>query len=246
MGALREHDTYQATVESLALPPIRQLLTNHRPETISTVTVLRETLACRLGSALTDVGVGTHYGDAFIGASHIKGNGTIKTAYLYENTEGLHPTGLWVIADSICLGRNLLATLTSLLKKYHPAHLLFLAPIASRVGINAIGVLTASHHIPTTFLAWGALFGVDKKTRYDMPWGHPDTEPLDQRDQRLFVSIYGPKLCMGGDFGNNYYCPTLAMKLYENQLRQHNITVHPLSAKDVTARYQPGELVIRT
>lgn len=244
-GSPREADTIQATRQTLTLPSVRQIQKRYKPETISTITVLREALACRLGNALAEVGIRNHYGDAFIGAWHIKGKGEIKTAYLYENIEGLTPNGLWIIADSICVGRNLVATLKSLLNKFQPQEILFISPTASRLGINNVGKLTAKKHIPTTFVAWGALFGVDEKTLYDMPWGHPDTEPLDKRDQDLVVSMYGKELCMGGDFGNNYYCPPLALKLYEEQLKEHRITPKIPSAEKILSIYKRSELVIR-
>lgn len=244
-GTPRMVDTYKATVQSLAQPPIKRILKRFKPKSISTITVLRETLSCNLPLALNDVGINRHYGDAYIGASHIKDNGPIRTAYLYENTEGLTKNGLWIIADSICMGRNLVATLDSLLKKFTPKEILFVCPIASRIGINNVGAIIAKHKIPTTFIAWGALFGVDKKTLYDMPWGHPDTEPLDTRDQNFMVSIFGNKLCMGGDFGNAYYCPSLALDLYKDQLR--NLSVKPTipTVKQVLAVYKPGEILVR-
>lgn len=242
-GSQREDDTYEATIESLKLPLVAKILKKYKPEEISTVTVLRETLACRLGSALSAVGVKNHYGDAFIGATHIKGDGNIRTAYLYENTEGLTPHGLWIIAESFCVGRNLAATMSSLLSKFHPREILFIAPIASRRAINVVGGIIAQKHIPTTYVAWGALFGVDEKTLYDMPWGHPDTEPLDPRDQKVFVSMYGPRLCVGGDFGNNYYGPILARRLYEQQLKKHRIKPQFPTAKKILKLYRPGEII---
>lgn len=244
-GVQRELDTAAATIQSLKLLPIKRIIKRFVPRDISTVTVLRETLACRLGRALFEIGATPHFGDAFIGASHIKGDGTIKTAYLYENIEGLTPNGLWIIADSICIGRNLAATMKSLLSKFHPKELLFIAPICSRVGINNIGAICAQNKIPTTFVAWGALFGVDAKTLYDMPWGHPDTEPLDKRDQDLMVSIYGKNLCMGGDFGNNYYCLSLALKLYHAQLKQHQIKPKIPTATEVLNIYKSAEILAR-
>lgn len=243
-GAQREHDTYEATVQSLQIPAIRKILRRYKPEEISTVTVLRETLSCQLGNALAAVGIRQHYGDAFIGASHIKDHGPIRTAYLYENVEGLTDKGIWVIADSICIGRNLVATMTSLLSNFHPKEIVFISPIASREGVDRIGALTAADNIPTTFVAWGALFGVDQKTRYDMPWGHTQTEPLDRRDQALMVSTYGTKLCMGGDFGNNYYCPPLALKLYKQQLREHRIKPNIPAASSILKIYRHSEILI--
>ncbi|MBI4066104.1 hypothetical protein HY411_00145 [Candidatus Gottesmanbacteria bacterium] len=244
-GATREEDTFAATVQSLSLPQVKRILTRHKPENISTITVLRETLSCRLESALAAVGIDGHYGDAFIGASHVKDNGPIRTAYLYENTEGLTDKGLWIVADSICIGRNLIATMESLLQKFHPKEILFISPIASRRGIDGVGAVIAKKKIPTTFIAWGALFGVDKKTLYDMPWGHPDTEPLEKRDQKLMILTYGNKLCMGGDFGNNYYCPPLAKKLYMEQLSTHSIRPKIPSAASVLQRYKREEFILR-
>ena len=245
LGADREKDTYQATIQSLQIAPVKKILKRFKPGEISTVTVLRETLSCGLNRALDEIGISPHFGDAFIGASHIKGDGEIRTAYLYENIEGLHPKGLWIIADSICIGRNLASTMQSLLKKFQPAHILFISPIASRIGINNIGKITAGKNIPTTFVAWGALFGVDEETLYDMPWGHPDTQALDQRDQDLAVSIYGKNVCMGGDFGNNYYCPDLAIKLYQTQLTMHYVKPKIPSGKSVLKIYERSELLIR-
>lgn len=244
-GVQRQHDTFEATVQSLTVPAIQRMVKRYKSKEISTVTVLRETLSCQLGNALATVGISQHYGDAFIGASHIKDHGPIRTAYLYENVEGLTDKGLWIIADSICVGRNLVATLESLLKKFHPKEILFICPIASRLGINNVGKVIAKHNIPTTFVAWGALFGVDKKTLYDMPWGHPNTEPLDKWDQNLVISIYGTKLCMGGDFGNNYYCPALARELYTKQLHDLHITPRFPTVKQVRSIYKNGELLIR-
>lgn len=244
-GPQREDDTYKATIESLTIAPVAKILKKYKPEEISTVTVLRETLACRLGSALTSVGMKNHYGDAFIGATHIKGDGQIRTAYLYENTEGLTPHGLWIIAESFCVGRNLAATMNSLLSKFHPREILFIAPIASRRAINVVGSIIAQKHIPTTFVSWGGLFGVDEKTLYDMPWGHPDTEPLDPRDQKVFVSMYGLRLCVGGDFGNSYYSPLLARQLYEEQIKKYRIKPQFPTAKEIFKLYHPGEIICR-
>ena len=237
----REHLTYTTTVQSLQQPQVKKILA--RAKSISTITILRETLACRLGSALFEVGISRHYGDAFIGATHIKGDGDIKTAYLYENTEGLTPDGLWILADSICMGRNTSRAFSSLLAKFHPREILVLGPIASRRGINIISDVIATHAIPTTFVAWGALFGVDEKSLYDMPWGHKDTEPLYDRDQQFFLDMYGPKLCVGGDFGNDYYSPELAIDLYKTQLRDHSITPHIPSVSEALKVYTKKELV---
>lgn len=241
-GGVRQQVTYTATIQSLNLPTIKKLLKKYKPKEISTITVLRETLACRLGDALYETGIRTHFGDAFVGAVHVKGKTEITTDYLYENTEGLIPNGLWIVADSICMGRNLAATLRSLLHKYAPREILFIATIASRRGINALSTIVAEKRIPATFVVWGALFGVDEKTLYNMPWGHKDTEPVDTRDQDFFISMYGPNLCVGGDFGNNYYSPPLAMKLYQEQLKVHKITPHFPQLSDISKTYKRGEL----
>lgn len=244
-SAMRQEDTYEATVQSLNVPAIAKILKRHKPGEISTITVLRETLSCSLSRALSQVDIRKHYGDAFIGASHVKDGGPIRTAYLYENVEGLTDNGLWIIADSICIGRNLVATMESLLRKFRPREILFICPIASRLGIDNVGEVIARKKVPTTFVAWGALFGVDRKTLYDMPWGHPDTEPLDKRDLDLVVSMYGRKLCMGGDFGNNYYCPTLARNLYGEQLKTHRIKPKIPSASRILKLYRSTEILCR-
>lgn len=241
-GPLRETITSQAMIETFQLPEMQKILKKYIPQQISTITLLRETIACHLNLSLYQAGIKNHYGDAYIGATHIKGKGEIKTAYLYENTEGLNPHGLWIMSDSFCIGRNLIATMNSLLSKFHPDEILFIGTLTSRRGINAVGEVIAAHHIPTSFVAWGALFGVDEKTLYDMPWGHNDTEPLDLRDQQTFVSMYGPKLCVGGDFGNNYYSPTVALDLYKAQLKDHGITPKFPTVQELRRTYKPGEL----
>src|SRR5690349_864507 len=104
-GVERQLHTFEATKESLKLPEIAAILKKYSPKQISTITVLRETLCCQLGVSLYEEGINNHFGDAYIGATHIKGDGEIRTAYLYENTEGLTPDGLWVIGESFCLGR---------------------------------------------------------------------------------------------------------------------------------------------
>lgn len=242
-GALREQFTFEATIQSFKTDIVQSIFHKYESKNISTITLLRETLSFRLGSALWEVGIRDHYGDAFIGATHIKAVDEITTAYMYENIEGLNKTGLWIIADSICMGRNLAKTITELLKKSTPSEILLLAPLASRRGINTLGEITASHNIPTTFFAWGGLIGVSEKNFYDMPWGHPDTEPLDSRDQELFVSMYGKELCIGGDFGNNYYSPTLAKQLYDEQLKEHNITPRMPSLDQLQSIYRSEELL---
>ena len=115
LGQTREEDTFAATVQSLQLPQIQKILTSYKPDEISTITLLRETVACQLSVALSKAGVPRHYGDCFIGANHIKDGHSITTSYAYENVEGLNPDGLWVIADSVAAGRNLIATMDSLL-----------------------------------------------------------------------------------------------------------------------------------
>lgn len=243
-GALREFATYEATKKTLAIEPVKTILKNYSEQTISTITVLRETLACNIGKALWESGINSHFGDAFIGATHIKGEGEIKTAYLYENTEGLNPNGLWILADSICMGRNLSETLSQLLSRFQPKEILLLAPLASRRGIEAISAVTNKHRIKITFVAWGGLIGVDEATLYDMPWGHKDTEPFDPRDQDLFIQIYGTKLCVGGDFGNNYYSPSLAKKLYDEQL--HTLKINPKfpNMEEVFKTYDKNEFLV--
>ncbi|KKP58573.1 MAG: hypothetical protein UR52_C0018G0008 [Candidatus Gottesmanbacteria bacterium GW2011_GWA1_34_13] len=241
-GVTREKMTYQATLESLNLPQVKKILSKYSPNKISTVTVLRETLGCRIGEALDSVGIKNHYGDAFIGATHIKDKGPIRTAYLYENIEGLVNNGLWVIAESFCTGRNLFATLNSLLAKLNPKEILFIAPIASRRAIEYIDKVLHKHKVDATYITWGALFGVDDKTLYDMPWGHKDTEVIDERDRDVFIKMYDKTLCMGGDFGNNYFCPSLALTLYKKQLKEQNITPKIPTAKQIRKIYSKDEL----
>jgi uracil phosphoribosyltransferase len=243
-GVRREQMTYQATLESLNLPKVKKILSKYSPNKISTVTVLRETLACRIGEALDEVGIKNHYGDAYIGATHIKDKGPIRTAYLYENIEGLEDKGLWVIAESFCTGRNLFATLTSLLAKLHPKEILFIAPIASRRAIEYIDEVLHKHKVHATYIAWGALFGVDEHTLYDMPWGHKDTEVIDERDKQVFIKMYSDTLCMGGDFGNNYFCPTLALSLYHKQLKDQKIKPKIPTAKEIYKIYAKDEFFL--
>lgn len=259
LGYQRGQDTYEGILESLRLLEVFEILLRHGPENISTLTILREALACRLPEALEEIGIEGHHGDAFIGAKLVKSRQRrdadpelvewvkgqrIKASYYYENLEGLKNGGLWIIADSICKGRTLTLVMERLLSRYHPSEILFIGPIASRIGINAVGEVIAKHAIPTTFVAWGALFGVDGKTQYDMPWGHRDTEVLDMRDRDLFVSIYGPDFCMGGDFGNNYFCPSLARRYYEEKLRAQNITPRIPSAEKILQIYTPSEEIL--
>lgn len=245
LGQIREEDTYKAAVQTLCLSEVKNILLKYKPTKISTITVLRETLACRLNMALSMVGVKEHFGDSYIGASHVKEKGRIKTSYLYENIEGLTPDGLWIIADSIAAGRNLRATLISLLSKFHPNELLIISPIANRWGINRLSKAILKYKVPVTFVVWGALFGLNPENRYDEPWGLSDCEPVDPRDQETFVKMYGPNLCVGGDFGNDYYSPSLALKIYKEQLRELKITPKIPSLKDLLKRYSIDEFVVR-
>ncbi len=243
LGVERQNHTLLATIDSLKLPTAQKILKKFKAREISTVSILREALACQLGFALSKAGVINHFGDCFIGATHVKEQGTIVTKYQYENAEGLCKGGLWVIADSICVGRNLGKTMQSLLSKYQPQEVLFICPMASQLGIKNISRIVEKYHIPLTFIVWGAVFGVDKDNLYDMPWGHQDTKPLDLRDQKTFIKMYGSNLCVGGDFGNDYYCPSAAEKLYREQLREHNITPNIPSVKEVLAIYKDEELL---
>lgn len=245
-GAARGQHTFLGTIQSLQLPEIQKILKKYQPTQISTITLLRETLSCRLGEALFQAGVAGHFGDAFIGATHIKGDGAIRTDYQYENTEGLVPDGLWVIAESLCTGRNISATLNELLPKFSPKEIILIAPIASRRAIETVDAIVNKHKVKITYVAWGGLFGVDEKTLYDMPWGHPDTEAVDDRDRETFVNMYGAKLCMGGDFGNNYYSPTIAKQLYDDQLREHQIKPKFSSIKELLKTYKQNEFVLAT
>ncbi len=245
IGALREEDAFQATIQSLKLSQIQTILKQYDPLTISTITLLRETIACRLSSALHYAGIETHYGDCFIGANHVKTATSITTSYTYENTEGLCEDGCWVIADSIAAGRNLIATIQSLLSKYHPKELIFIVPIGNRWGINEVSRVVAEHGVKTTFVVWGALFGLNPENHYDEPWGLEDCEPIEKRDQQTFVLIYGKHLCVGGDFGNDYYCPSLAKKLYAKQLEELHITPNIPTAKHIRSIYKPSEILTR-
>lgn len=245
LGALREEDAYRATIQSLTIPSIQTLIRQYGPEEISTVTLLRETVACHLSSALFEAGISEHFGDCFIGANHIKTETSITTSYAYENTEGLRQDGCWIIADSIAAGRNLIATLHSLLGHYHPKELLFIVPIGNRWGINEVDRVVTSYHVRATFVVWGALFGLNPENHYDEPWGLPDCEPIDTRDQDTFVSMYGKQLCVGGDFGNDYYCPPLARDLYHRQLSALHITPAIPSADAIRKIYAPDEIITR-
>jgi hypothetical protein len=108
-----------------------------------------------------------------------------------------------------------------------------------------VSALVAKKRIPATFLVWGALFGLNPENKYDEPWGLPDCEPIDARDQKTFVEMYSKDLCVGGDFGNDYYCPPLAIKLYEEQLKQLNIKPNIPTAKKILSIYNKEEIVIR-
>ncbi|HCM82851.1 MAG: hypothetical protein UW22_C0028G0012 [Candidatus Gottesmanbacteria bacterium GW2011_GWB1_44_11c] len=246
LGQTREEDTAEATVQSLRLPQVKKILSSYDPDDISTVTLLRETIACQLPLALFKAGIARHHGDCFIGANHIKKAHSITTSYAYENIEGLNPHGLWIIADSVAAGRNLLSTLGSLLTKFRPEELLFLVPIGNRWGINRLSALVKKKKIKkTTFIVWGALFGLNPENKYDEPWGLPDCEPIDVRDQQTFIDMYGSDLCVGGDFGNDYYCPPLALKLYKEQLKQLSIVPRIPSVREIMKIYKKEELVIR-
>ena len=244
LGYTRQQHTFLATVESLNLPEIKKILKKYSQNKISTITLLREGLACNLGAALSEVGIKEYYGDVFIGVSHFKKKGEIKAKYFYENVEGLCEGGLWIIAESICKGRNLEKTLISLLKNHQPKEIIFICPIASSIGINKIIQLFKNRKIKVTFVAWGALFGVSEKNLYDMPWGHKDTEPKDSRDQKTFVNIYGELLCVAGDFGNNYYAPYVAEKVYKEQLLEHKISPKIPSVKEILKTYKKEEFLI--
>jgi len=245
LGALREKDTYDATVQTLLLPKVQKILKRYTPNDISTVTILRESIALGLPTALYDAGIRTHYGDCYIGANHIKTKTSIITNYAYENIEGLNPQGLWVVGDSIAEGRNLIATMSSLLPRFHPKEILMIVPIGNRLGINNVGKIFNDHGIPATFIVWGALFGLEPTMHYDEPWGLPDCEPIDRRDQKTFIDMYGPGLCVGGDFGNDYYCPPVALKLYKDQLRDQKITPKIPSVSQILKIYTKDELIIR-
>lgn len=241
-GPGRMADTVQAMEQIFSLSEFQKILKKFDPMELSTVTVIREALAYNLPQALFASGIKNYFGDAYVGATHKKGNGPITTEYGYENTEGLTPNGLWIIADSICMGRNLQATMHSLLARYTPKEIVFVCPIASRRGIEIIGKITAEKNIPTSFFAWGALYGVGENL-YDMPWGHPDTEILDARDRDVFVDMYGPKLCVGGDFGNDYFSRTIAMQLYKDQLAEHSIAPKIPILQEIEKIYTPEEIL---
>jgi len=245
LGQTREEDTARATIQSLSLPHVKKILSKFQSKNISTVTLLREGVALQLPLALYHVGIREHYGDCYIGSYHIKRPHSIITAYLYENTEGLKDQGLWIIGDSIAAGRSLRKTLTSLFSKFRPKEILFIAPIANRYGLEVISALVAKKKVPATFVIWGALFGLNPVNKYDELWGPPDCEPIDVRDQKTFIDMYGPNLCVGGDFGNDYYCPALALKLYDEQLKLLKIKPNIPTAKKILSIYNKEEIVIR-
>lgn len=224
LGAFREQMAEQATIQSLSSPYISKIISRYTGNKISTITILREGLACHLSTALLRAGINNHFGDCFIGANHVKKANSIVTNYAYENKEGLNKEGLWIIADSVAAGRNLIATLTSLLSQFKPNELIFIVPIGNRWGINKISELLAKHKLKATFLVWGALFGLNPVNRYDEPWGLPDCEPIDARDQKTFVDMYGKNLCVGGDFGNDFYCVSSALQLYKDQLKELKVS----------------------
>ena len=244
-GSGRILDTNQATIESLQTPFAQRILKKYHPKNISTLVIMREAIACNLPVALSRAGVNRHFGDIFIGATHIKDASGIHTDYRYENTEGLAKNGLWIAADSICMGRSFIPTFKSLFSKgFIPKEILFIIPLGSRRGIENFSSILKEHNVKASFIAWGALFGVGDNL-YDMPWGHPDAEPLDKRDQQVFVDMYNDKLCVGGDFGNYYFAPYLAQKFYDMQLRELNIVPKIPSAKKILATYKPGEILIK-
>lgn len=245
LGAPRMEDAFQATIETLRLTKAQSILSRYDPSEISTITLLRETLALNLPVALYHAGVHSHFGDCFIGANHVKTQGKITTAYTYENVEGLNPNGLWVLSDSIAAGRNLIATMTSLLSKFTPSEILMIVPIGNRWGINKLGEVLHSFGIKTTFFVWGALFGLNPENRYDEPWGLPDCEPVDDRDQKTFISMYSKNLCVGGDFGNDFYCPPLARKLYDEQIRSLSIIPKIPTVKKILDTYRKEEILFR-
>ncbi|HEX7542758.1 MAG TPA: hypothetical protein VF385_01610 [Patescibacteria group bacterium] len=245
LGGFREQMTQEATIQSFLLPYISKIISKYDSNKISTITILREALACHLSITLFQAGINSHFGDCFVGANHIKKANSITTSYKYENKEGLNKEGLWIISDSIAAGRNLTATLKSLLSQYQPNELLFIIPIGNRWGINKISQLVAKHKVKSTFLVWGALFGLNPVNRYDEPWGLSDCEPIDVRDQKTFVDMYGPNLCVGGDFGNDFYCVSSALKLYEDQLKGLKILPKIPKEKDLLKIYNQSEFAVK-
>lgn len=244
LGGVRQQLTYTATIQTLQMDVIQKIIALFKPNDISTITLLRETIACNLPLALYDAGITDHYGDCYIGANHVKTKDSITTNYSYENVEGLNPDGLWILADSIAEGRNLIATLTSLLTKFTPKHIILICPIANRLGINKVADVLKKFNVDATFVVWGALFGLEPTMHYDEPWGLSDCEPIDPRDQQTFIGMYAKTLCVGGDFGNDFFCPPLAMKLYETQLKEQNIKPNIPSVDAILKTYSKDELVI--
>lgn len=244
-GIQRMLDTHIATTQSLQTPQIQKILKKYPSQKISTLVIMREAVACNVPLALFKAGIQDHYGDAFIGATHIKSKTGITAKYSYENTEGLVKDGLWIAVDSICMGRSFIPTLTSLFSKgFLPKEIIFICPICSRRGIETFTPLLKKHKIKATFLAWGALFGVGENL-YDMPWGHKDTEVLDQRDYQTFIKMYGPNMCVGGDFGNYYFSPSLAEKLYKEQLKEHHISPKIPRVEEIRKIYHTSEILKR-
>lgn len=244
-GVNRMRDTNQATIESLQTSFAQKILKKYQPKDISTLVIMREALACDLPLALQKAGVERHFGDIFIGATHIKGKGAIRTDYRYENTEGLTKNGLWVAADSVCMGRSFVPTLNSLFSKgFIPKEILFILPLGARRGIETFSPILKENNVKTSFIAWGALFGVGDNL-YDMPWGHPDTEVLDKRDLEVFVNMYNDKLCVGGDFGNYYFAPYLAQEFYDQQLKELKIKPKIPSAEKILTIYKPDEMLVK-
>jgi len=245
LGGFREQMTQEATIQSLSLPYIFKIISKYNSNRISTITILREGLACHLSTALLHAGINSHFGDCFVGVNHVKKPNSITASYKYENKEGLSKEGLWIIADSVAAGRNMVATLRSLLSQCRPNELLFIIPIGNRWGINKISQLVAKYKLKSTFLIWGALFGLNPVNRYDEPWGLPDCEPIDVRDQKTFVDMYGPRLCVGGDFGNDFYCVSFALKLYKDQLKEIKIIPKIPKVKDLLKTYKKSEFIIK-
>lgn len=244
-GATRIQDTHNAATESLQTPFAQEIIKRYKPKEISTLVIMREAIACNLPIALQKAGVEEHFGDAFIGATHIKGKGAIHTDYRYENTEGLTKNGLWLAADSVCMGRSFIPTFNSLFSKdLIPKEILFILPIGSRIGIEQFTPILNEHSVKASFISWGALYGVGENL-YDMPWGHKDTETLDERDKETFVNMYSDKLCVGGDFGNYYFAPYLAREFYDQQIKELGITPKIPSAQDILKTYSREEIIIR-
>lgn len=243
LGSPRAEAVARATIQTLQLQEAQEIINRYPPSSVSTVTLLREALAHSLPNSLYHAGLETHFGDAFVGVTHDKSGGKIVANREYANIEGLRTDGLWIVADSICMARNLHNVMESLLEDNHPDEIIYLSSIASRRGIREIGRLTAEKGIPTTFFAWGALFGVNDENLYDMPWGHPDTEPLDERDRDTFVEMYGIRLCVGGDFGNDYFAKGKALELYEAQLREHGVTPNIPTVGKILDRYSREEIL---